>query len=343
MKLKGINYDIGIAFTYGDPESTTNVWNKEAFRRDLEIIRDELGCNAMRLSGTDETDMICGAEMVLQAGMDCWVSPHYIDAPLEELEARTQAVAAGVEPLRAKYPDNEVVIVYGCELHHFSPFLPGSNFTERLQILGSPDLPGLLEEANKKLDAYFARVIPEMRKVFGGRITYTTVFFEQIDWAPFDIICLDHYKNNSTKDSFRDDMASFVQLAAAQNKEFYCLETGYGCFDGCFAVAGANNMAVGITAEGLLDRDVARSEKQQADALVDAMEDIFQTGAGGIFVFTFVNSNLPHSEEQRRDLDMVGYSITKTWADGRPGSVYDGVSWDPKEAFYALKEFNRTH
>lgn len=343
MKLKGINYDIGIQFFYGNPESINNVWDKEIFKRELAIIRDELGCNAIRLSGTDEDDMICGTEMVLQAGMDCWVSPHYIDAPLDELERRTKAVAAGAEPLRAKYPNNEVVFIYGCELQHFSPFLPGNNFGERLALIMTPEWPKLLAEATEKLGKFFEKVIPGIREVFGGRVTYTTVTLEPIDWTPFDIVGLDAYKNTNTIPAFMKDLKSYKKIADEQNKEFYCLETGYGCFAECRDVAGANNMSLDLTPEGVLNRVAVRDEKAQADALVDAMEDILSVGACGIFPFTFINGKLTHSEDPLHDLDMIGYSIVKTYEDGRAGSVFEGVNWDPKEVFYALKEFYKTH
>lgn len=344
MKIKGMNYDIGIEFAYGNPNSRNNIWNKEAFKRDLEIIRDELHCNALRLSGTDVQDMIEGTEMVLKAGLDCWVSPHYIDAPLDDVEQKTLATAAGVEPLRAKYPDNEVVIIYGCEMHHFAPFLPGNNFTERVNCLSNPDAPAILKEATDKLNTYFARTIPEMRKVFGGRITYTTVTFENIDWTPFDIVCLDQYKSMYNRDTFWNEIDPYIEIAKAQGKPFVVPETGCCTFKGCSDYGAAGYMSCYPVGNGELNAVFERAEKEQADYFTDIFEEFDRPDVEGVFAFTFVYSEMPHVDNDPiRDLDLGGFSIVKSYKDGRAGTVYKDVNWDPKEAFYKVKEFFASH
>ena len=344
MKIKGMNYDIGIEFRYGDSSSKLNLFNKEYLKRDLEIIRDELHCNAIRLSGTDVQDMIDGTEIVLQAGLDCWTSPHYIDAPLQDVEDKTQALAAGLEPLRAKYPDHEVVIIYGCEMHHFAPFLPGDNYSERLAAIGQPDFPQILADASAKLNDYFARVIPKMREVFGGRITYTTVTFETIDWTPFDIICLDQYKSMHNRDTFKQELTPFIEMAKAQNKSFVIPETGYCCFKGCSDHGAAGFMVLYPVGDGKLNMEIERAEQEQADAFTDVLTDIDSLDVEGVFAFTFVYSQMPHVENDPiHDLDMAGFGIVKTYPDGKMGSTYEGVNWEPKEAFYAIRDFYKLH
>ena len=344
MKIKGMNYDIGIEFVYGDPNSKINVFNKQYFKRDLEIIRDELHCNAIRLSGTDVQDMLDGTEMVLQAGLDCWTSPHYIDAPLQDVEDKTQELAVGLEKLRTKYPDNEVVIIYGCEMHHFAPFLPGNNYSERLASFAQPDSQKTLAEASAKLNAYFARVIPKMREVFGGRITYTTVTFETLDWTPFDIICLDQYKSMYNRDTFKQEVAPFIELAKAQNKTFVIPETGYCCFKGCSDYGAAGFMILYPVGDGKVNQEMERAEKEREEAFTDVLTEIAELDVEGVFPFTFVYSQMPHVENDPiHDLDMAGFGITKTYTGGKRGSVFEGVNWDPKEAFYAIKDFFETH
>ena len=83
MKIKGMNYDVGIQFEFGNPVTVNNHFSEERMKKDFDIIKNELGCTAVRLSGTDVDEIIRGSELVLQAGLDCWVSPHYIDAPID--------------------------------------------------------------------------------------------------------------------------------------------------------------------------------------------------------------------------------------------------------------------
>ena len=339
MKIKGMNYDIGIQFAFGVPESCNNRFNPEQMKTDFAIIKNDLGCNAIRLSGTNVDEMVTGTELVLQAGLDCWVSPHYIDAPIEVVEKETQECAARVEALRQKYPDNEVVFMYGCEMHHFAPFIPGANFAERIQKLGDPKI---IAEGTRKLNEYFARTIPEIRRVFHGRITYCTVWFEPIDWTLFDIISLDHYKDmyNNKNNKYIEDLKPFTQLG----KPFAVTEIGYCCFEGCSQHGAAGYMQLYPVGNGMLNTVMNRAEKEQADALVDALNDIDAAGCDGAFAFTFVYGNMPHVEDDPiRDMDMAGFSVVKTFADGRKGKVFPGTSWDPKEAFYALQDFNKSH
>ncbi|MFI9360868.1 hypothetical protein ACIG5E_07380 [Kitasatospora sp. NPDC053057] len=46
--------------------------------------------------------------------------------------------------------------------------------------------------------------------------------------------------------------------------------------------------------------------------------------------------------DPREDLDLASYGIVKVH-EGRPGSTFPGLPWDPKEAFAAVGEYYRTH
>ena len=342
MKYKGVNYDIGMQVPYNVPENRNNFLERDSFGENLPIIKNELGCNAIRVTGTVKEELLDCAEKVLQAGLDCWLSPHYIEADLDETEKKVLECAEGLEVLRQKYPDNETVLIYGCEMHHFTDgLIPGANFTERLERLAEP---GVVKKAGKLLDEFFARAIPDIRKVFKGRVTYCTVNFETVDWAPFDIICLDHYKSSYNKTTFIDELKPYVKMAAEQNKELVITETGYCCFKGCSDAGAIGFQICHATEDGTLNGTFERAEKEQADAIVDAMQDIEAAGAAGTFVFSFIHNAYPHVEDDpSRDLDMSGYGIVKAYADGRRGKTYPNAAWEPKEAFFAVKEFFAAH
>ena len=73
MQRKGINYDVGIEFHQDYLSRPT--FDSQIIHRELEIIRDDLHCNAVRISGTDVDRLIVAAEDALGLGLEVWLSP----------------------------------------------------------------------------------------------------------------------------------------------------------------------------------------------------------------------------------------------------------------------------
>ncbi|MFI2303335.1 hypothetical protein ACH5AL_31530 [Actinacidiphila glaucinigra] len=61
-------------------------------------------------------------------------------------------------------------------------------------------------------------------------------------------------------------------------------------------------------------------------------------------MFTFALHDPPHRPhgDPREDLDLASYGVVKV-LDGRTGTAYPGMPWEPKEAFTALAEYHRGH
>src|SRR5262245_43657901 len=118
MNRKGVNYDIGTL-------TTRNTLSRETFdpaivRREIEIIRTDLRCTAIRISGKDIERLVFAAEYALRQGLEVWFSPtltdygESMDNPSELLsepeskERLTNWVAVSVAVLAAFMADAKV-------------------------------------------------------------------------------------------------------------------------------------------------------------------------------------------------------------------------------------------
>ncbi|WP_039938259.1 hypothetical protein [Streptomyces himastatinicus] len=67
------------------------------------------------------------------------------------------------------------------------------------------------------------------------------------------------------------------------------------------------------------------------------------SGIDAAFVYTFARYDLPHDEDNDdRDFDKASFGIVKVLTDGRTGTTYPGLPWEPKAAFSALAEYGRS-
>jgi len=77
----------------------------------------------------------------------------------------------------------------------------------------------------------------------------------------------------------------------------------------------------------------------QACELTDQQGVLEWAGVAGAFIMTFLSPTAPYNEDPRLNLDMNSYSLVKSYKHGRHGTTYPDMTWDPKEAFYAVAEF----
>ncbi len=102
--------------------------------RELEVIKNDLHCSAIRISGTDIDRLRVAAQDALEQGLEVWLSPHLHDKTEQETLEYTLKCAAAAEDLRERW--SRLVFILGCELTFvMQGILKGNNFMERL---GSP-------------------------------------------------------------------------------------------------------------------------------------------------------------------------------------------------------------
>ncbi|MBO0780995.1 MAG: abortive infection protein, partial [Ktedonobacteraceae bacterium] len=114
MQRKGINYDVGIEMSY---HVTRPTFDMGVVHRELEIIKNDLHCNAIRIVGTDIDRLIAATEDALKQGLEVWLSPWRPEKSAQETLDYIVRCAEAAEGLRQQFP--ALVFILGSELTLF--------------------------------------------------------------------------------------------------------------------------------------------------------------------------------------------------------------------------------
>ncbi|WP_211762220.1 hypothetical protein [Kutzneria sp. CA-103260] len=333
MRANGITYDTGF---FAGGTSTREPFDPDVVRRELRVIRDDLHCTAVRLTGGDVSRLDLAAQEAAALGLEVWLSPFTCDLTQDELLAVLADCADRAERLRRG--GASVVLLTGAELSLFTVgFLPGDTLDERLPLLADPvRLRAAMAQVPLLLNAFLARAVTVVRDRFGGPVSYAAIpSFEGVDWAPFDFLSVDLYRSAQVAAIFPDAVRSLV----AQGKPVAITEFGSATFHGApdlGAHAGSIVVRDGVVAVGL-DGDYQRDEAGQAAHLVELLDLFEEAGVDTAFVNTFASYHLPHRTDPRQDLDLASYGVVTVFED-RLGTTYPDLPWEPKAAFAALAE-----
>jgi hypothetical protein len=330
MRGKGINYDTG--FSPGGKNSR-ETFDADVVRRELRIIADDLHCTAVRISGGDPARLTVAGEHAAAAGLQVWFAPFPCDLTAAELVPYFADCAERAQDLRDRGAD--VVLVTGCELSLFAAgFIPGEDAFARIAALTSPHprLWAALREMPRELNGFLAEAAATARKHFAGPLSYASGPWEQVDWAPFDLVGVDAYRDARNATSYRHKLRRhFVHGKPVVATEFGCC-TYHGAGDR----GGMGWMIIDDEAEPpRLNGGYRRDEGEQVAYLHDLLAIFEQEGVDSAFWFTFASYQLPHRPDPRYDLDMAGYGVVSILEEGR-GRAYPDMGWEPKEAFHAL-------
>jgi hypothetical protein len=342
MRGKGINYDTG--FLSGGT-STHEPFDADIVRREMRIIRDDLHCTAVRVTGGDSDRLKIAATHAAEAGLEVWLCPFTNGLTQEELIELLADCAEHAERLRRN--GAEVVMLTGSELSLFTlGFLPGDSLDERLALVADPlRVRPMIGEVRVRINDFLRRAVDVVRARFGGPVSYASLPLEGVDWAPFDIIASDAvYRSAATAARFPELMRAFVAQGRAHGKPVAVTESG------CMTYYGAASAAVDIHSlvvwgdEGRalgLKGDYVRDEAEQANDLRELLEVFEAEGVDAAFVYTFARYDLPHRDDRRADLDVVSCGVVKV-LDGTGGvraQRYPDMPWEPKAAFDAVADF----
>jgi hypothetical protein len=342
MRGKGINYDTGFINNAG--VSTHEPFDPEIVRREMRIIREDLHCNAVRITGGDVDRLEIAAIHAAAAGLEVWFCPFTCDLTTDELLDFLADCAERAERLRQQ--GAEVVLLTGSELGLFTKgFLPGETLAERLALVADPlRVRTMIGEVRERINDFLRRAVGVVRARFGGKVSYAALPLEGVDWVPFDIIATDAaYRSAATAERFRENIRAFVAQGRAQGKPVAVTEFGCGTHRGAADVAGHGASILEWDDDGRsarLNGEYVRDEEEQATYLRELL-DVFETeGVDSAFVYTFAIYNLPHRSDPREDLDMASYGLVKV-LEGRLGHTYPDMAWEPKAGFTALADYYR--
>lgn len=359
MNRKGVCYDAGrvmmgsnwrIKFEPGE------------VHRELQIIKEDLHCNAVRICGLDIDRLTAAGEDALAQGLEVWFSPEMWDRGQDETLQYIAKAAASAEKLRQRWP-GRVVFSVGSELTLFMRgFVEGDNVFDRMSN------PSFWQNVtagthNAPLNAFLAKANEAARRVFRGQVVYFSVPFEQVDWGPFDFVGVDHYRDARIRDVYGKMVGSYL----AHDKPVIVGEFGCCTYRGAEKLGGSGFAVMfGMLADYLgpgvklprpfsdlikiptkVDGHYVRDEALQAREVVEQLSALEEAGVEGAFVFTFVAPTSPYSDDPRFDSDMASYSLVKSFAEKetveemtrqsvRQGKEILGVDVDPR----AVAEFS---
>jgi len=339
MKRKGMNYDVGRVLL-GHLQRPT--FDTKVVHRELEIIKNDLHCNAVKIQGYAIDRLMTAAEDALEQGLEVWLAPELFEMSQEETFDYTVQAAATAETLRHKWP--ELTLSIGTELTLFMQgIVEGNTLMERI---GNPTFrKNLMAGAyNKPLNAYLAKTTEAVRHVFHGNVTYASVArIETVDWSLFDFVSVDIYRDRFTRNTYGDLIKRYFMY----NKPVVIAEFGCCTFQGAEDMGGMGWSIVDWSKmPPHLDGDYVYDQGVQARELADQLRILDEAGVDGAFVFTFVQPGPDIKDaaimEMLKDLtfdpDIVSYSLVKSYAD-KHGTTYPDMPWEPKESFKAVADY----
>ncbi|MGH9213238.1 MAG: hypothetical protein ACRD2C_21595 [Acidimicrobiales bacterium] len=336
MRAKGMTYDTGFV-RHGS--NSRDHFDPELVKRELAIIRDDLHCNAVQITGGDPQRLELAARYAAEIGLEVWFSPYPLELTTDEILTLFADCAERAERLRTE--GAEVVLVTGVELSIMNRgFFEGDSVEERLgRLLSNPDgRPERLAEGRSRLDDFLRAAVAVVREHFDGKVTYAAIPFEGVDWDLFDFVTLELIRSAEVADQFRDGVRDLV----AQPKPVAITGFGTATWRGASDVAPRSMEILENDEAGAplrLTGEYQRDEAGQAAYLRELLE-IFETkGVDSTFVFLFALYNFPHRPggDPRDDLDLASVGIVKV-LDGHNGSTYPDMPWEPKAAFAAVAE-----
>jgi hypothetical protein len=349
LRLKGVCYDAGAVMGF----NWRPVFDPKIVRRELEIIKSDLHCNAVSIVARDVGRIETAATAALEEGLEVWLSPCLWDKSEDETIAYMAKAAGCLEALHKQWPDKVVLSVGGESTLFMQGILPGKNLMQRVK---SPNFRASIMsgEHNAPLNAFLARAVATVRKEFRGKLTYHALSWEKVDWSLFDYVGVDHYRAKDIEDRYVEMLKPFFD----SGKKPVVTEFGNNTYqsDGKLmkVMLGGGDTdffsqffhsfpAVGRFVRPKVRVIHPRDEAWQARELVETLEILDAAGVDGAFVSQFESQTNPFDEDPKYDLDTTNQSLVKYYEHGRHGTTYPDMPWEPKESFRAVAEYYKNH
>ncbi|RSV89068.1 hypothetical protein EGH55_20395 [Klebsiella aerogenes] len=346
MKYKGVVYDVGLRFVTGTPYSVEH-FDPELVRYDIKAIAGELHANAIRIEGEETERLVTAARIAHEVGLTVFFNPWKMNVPFSELPDYFSQAAQAAEILRKEGVD--IVFVCGCETTLFNEgFIPGNTLMDRIAWISSQfagesaqDPHTLFAEKSAQLNVLLSSIVMAVRAEYHGPVTYSSGTWETVNWSLFDITGVDYYRNGETAKEYVEGIERY-----RTEKPFVVMEVGCCAYEGA-AQKGAGGFTIleGINPDGSAkfagDVLPVRSEQEQADYAGEQLELLSNAGVDGVFIYVFSFPSY-RAGEGAKDLDMISFSLVKTFPEDDPRSK-QMPPWAPKKAFHRIARFYQTH
>lgn len=300
------------------------------------MIRDELHATHARVVASDPARLDTVAAAVAEAGLGLWYSPAVFDHDPAETTRRTVAMAGHAEALRRRL-GGQVTFVAGSESTLFvRGLVPGKRLTDRFARIRAD--PSLLHSGD--LARYLSMLAADVRPVFGGPVTYASLSFEQPDWRSFDIVGVDHYRDDRVKDRY----LAMLEPHLTTGLPVVVSEVGMRTYAGASA-SGALGFGITDTPSFVLHQlfgrlvrvrnkpGYVRDEAGQAKELDETLTILEGSPVAGWFLASFSAPDTSYDDDPRYDRDMDGMSLVKGLPAGIESQRWPGERYDAKVAF----------
>lgn len=221
MRAKGITYDTGFV---RKGAISRERFDPHVVQRELGIIRDDLHCNAVRITGGDPARLELAATYAADLGLEVWFSPYPLELTTDAMLTLFTDCAERAERVRQR--GAEVVFVVGAELSLMNPgFLRGATAADRVALLLNAEPDRLRErvgELSGRVNDFLRDAVARVRERFGGRVTYAAIPLERVNWTPFDFVSVDLYRSAEVADRYAEGVRALV----AQGKPVAITEFG---------------------------------------------------------------------------------------------------------------------
>lgn len=200
MKRRGVSYDVGRVLGI----NWRPTFDPDVVRGELTVIHDDLHCNAVRICGRDLGRLVTASSIALDLGFEVWLSTELWNKSQKTTLAYLGRAAKAAETLRQKAPDRVVLSVASEATLFTMGIIPGRTLTLRLAYLFREFDSG---KHVAPLRSFLQEAVETARSTFGGPLTYASLIFEDVDWALFDLVGVDHYREARVKDRYVEMLA----------------------------------------------------------------------------------------------------------------------------------------
>jgi hypothetical protein len=334
MRIKGITYDTGFI---NSGVSTKEKFESHIVKREMQIIKNDLHCNAVRITGGDADRLEMAGQLAAAEGLEVWYCPFTCGLTREELTNFVVECAERAEGIRKK--GAEVVFLTGSEISLFNiGFFEGETLSERLDFMKNPvKIREQIPQVRSRIKEFLSKTVQLVRENFKGQISYASIPLEAVDWNLFDLIATDAgHRSADIAPYFQQGIRNLV----SQGKPVAITEFGCCTYQGAADKGARADWIIEWVDERAhnLNGIYTRDENEQASYILELLEIFDTEKVDAVFVNTFARYDLPHQGNPIEDLDLASQGIVKVYKDGL-GETYPDMPWEPKNAFKALAAY----
>jgi len=308
VPLKGINYWSGDRFWWKDKWVPARVFPPRPpteIEEDLQVIKYELGCNAIQFRGSNETSLLICAQIAARLNFSVIVLNLFqSDLNVDEVTTWLTSFAEKAQLLFQK--SDSIVLSIGDE--------SSGRYKRLLNVTWEEMLRMSVSERKKlwpMLNSHLETVLRNVRVVFKGRVTYGAGQWEEVNWSQlgFDIVGVNLFPTPETEGRRIDLVKQLKQIG----KPLWVTATGCATFENAYDYDGwgwevASNKTY--------------NQWGQAIGIQSIMNLFNRTGIDGIFLANF--------KESKTD-DRASFGVLRYNGDGAPFSR--------KLGFYVYKSY----